>query len=71
MERRKQIDAVKLNGRGRVGYRLTCEGQEFTLVRSVPRPERLYPVNEKLEAAEVAGFKWFTDEGGELRGVRV
>lgn len=66
----KRIEAVKVHGNGRVGYRATFDGREFALVRSTARPERLYPVDEKLESTELAGFKWFTDVNGELRGVR-
>lgn len=65
----KRIEAVKVRMRGRVGYRVTWNGEDYSLVRSTARPERLYALNSKLEHSTVAGFKWFSDAGGQLRGL--
>lgn len=63
------FEVIKQPRDQRVPYRLKTERGEFALVRSAARPHRMMVLNEKLRSDRVAGFRWFTDAGGQLRGV--
>ena len=64
----RNLMVQKVSGRGRVGYKVFYQGEEFSLVRSSARSERMYVVNRKLEPTALLGFKWFNDSTGELVG---
>ncbi len=50
-------------------YRVRWDGQDYTLVRSVPRHEVLRVMDSRMNYAKIAGHKTWTDQGGELRSL--
>ena len=65
-----KVRSTGKTGGGEVGYHLYGRmSSQYSLVRTPLKPWLMFVVNKHMNTVSVAGYSYFSDEGGTLRGV--